>query len=70
VEQGHAAALLPDLVWNGRPPTVALLPLLPDRQTRRIFTAVRRGRSRHPAIRAGRRALRHAATRLTAVTDV
>lgn len=61
VEQGHAVALLPDLVWYGRPPTVALSPLPYGRQTRTIFTAVRRGRSRHPAIESCRRALRQAA---------
>ncbi|MEV0596014.1 LysR substrate-binding domain-containing protein [Nonomuraea cavernae] len=60
VEQGHAAALLPDLVWNGRPPTVPLRPLPGGRRARRLFTAVRRGRSRHPAIEACRRALRQA----------
>lgn len=61
VEQGHAVALLPDLLWDGQPPTVALRPLPAGRQTRRIFTAVRRGRSQHPAIRACRHALRQAA---------
>ncbi|MEU8251045.1 LysR substrate-binding domain-containing protein [Nonomuraea sp. NPDC048916] len=59
-EQGHAAALLPDLVWNGRPPTVTLRPLPSGHRARRLFTAVRRGRSRHPAIRACRQALRRA----------
>ncbi|MEV6396252.1 LysR substrate-binding domain-containing protein [Streptomyces sp. NPDC051907] len=61
VEQGHAAALLPDLVWSGGRPTVALRPLPRGQGTRRVFTAVRRGRSRHPAIQACRRALREAA---------
>ncbi|WP_171166974.1 LysR substrate-binding domain-containing protein [Streptomyces sp. I05A-00742] len=63
VEQGHAAALLPDLVWNGRPPTVPLRPLPRGRRTRRISTVVRRGRGRHPAVVACRDALRRAATR-------
>ncbi|MGW2741364.1 LysR substrate-binding domain-containing protein [Streptomyces sp. NPDC001450] len=61
VEQKHAAAFLPGLVWSGRPPTV-LLRLLPRGQrTRRVFTVVRRGRIQHPAIRACRDALQRAA---------
>ncbi|MCX5444168.1 MULTISPECIES: LysR substrate-binding domain-containing protein [Streptomyces] len=60
VEQGHAAALLPDLVWDGRPATVPLQQLPHGRQARRLFTAIRRGRGRHPAIQACRRALREA----------
>ncbi|MET7354990.1 LysR substrate-binding domain-containing protein [Streptomyces mirabilis] len=66
VERGHAAALLPDLMWNGQTPTVALRPLPTGRQTRRIFTAVRRGRSQHPAIQACRHALRRAVTEAAA----
>ncbi|MGW8375101.1 LysR substrate-binding domain-containing protein [Streptomyces sp. ODS28] len=57
VEQGHAAALLPDLVWNGRPPAVTLHPLPRGHRARRIFTAVRRGHGDHAAIRAMRAAL-------------
>ncbi len=57
VEEGHAAAFLPDLLWNGRVPTV---PLAAPAGVRKIFTTVRRGRSGHPAIRACRRALREA----------
>ncbi|TDD69590.1 LysR family transcriptional regulator [Actinomadura rubrisoli] len=57
VERGHAVALLPDLVWSGRPPTVTVLPLPEDRRTRRLFTATRRGGGSHPAIRACREAL-------------
>ncbi|MCX4903531.1 LysR family transcriptional regulator [Streptomyces sp. NBC_00878] len=68
VEQGHAAALLPDLVWIGRPPTVALRQLPQGQRARRIFTAVRRGRSRHPGIQACRHALRQAAAEVTATT--
>ncbi|MEU9118829.1 LysR substrate-binding domain-containing protein [Streptomyces sp. NPDC048506] len=60
VERGHAAALLPDLVWSGAPPTVPLRQLPRGQRARRIFTAVRRGRSRHPAIRGCREALRRA----------
>ncbi|GHG93115.1 LysR family transcriptional regulator [Streptomyces rubradiris] len=61
VEQKHAAAFLPDLVWSGRTPTVPLRPLPRGRRTRRISTVVRRGGSRHPAILACRDALRRAA---------
>nr|WP_232838436.1 LysR substrate-binding domain-containing protein [Streptomyces geranii] len=60
VEQGHAVALLPGLVWSGRAPTVVLGELPQGQGTRRIFTAVRRGRSAHPGIRACRHALRRA----------
>ncbi|WP_258314932.1 hypothetical protein [Streptomyces sp. Act143] len=60
VEQGHAAAFLPDLVWCGRPPTVPVRRL---GRTRRVFTVARRGRGAHPAIVACRAALRQAAAR-------
>ncbi len=66
VEQNHAAAFLPDLLWNGRPATVTLRPLPPGQRTRRIFTVVRRGRSRHPAVLACRAALLRAVTLSTA----
>ncbi|WP_030607757.1 LysR substrate-binding domain-containing protein [Streptomyces sclerotialus] len=62
VEQGHAAAFLPDLVWRGHPPTVALRKLPRGRRTRRVFTVVRRGGSRHPAVLAYRDALLRAVT--------
>ncbi|MFI0354347.1 LysR substrate-binding domain-containing protein [Actinomadura sp. 9N407] len=57
VEQGHAAALLPDLVWYDREASGDLRRLPEALRTRRIFTAVRRGSGDHPAIRAGRDAL-------------
>lgn len=57
VEQKHAAAFLPGLVWSGQPPTVTLRQLPRGQRTRRIFTVVRRGRSQHPAIQACRNAL-------------
>ncbi|MET8772193.1 LysR substrate-binding domain-containing protein [Streptomyces sp. NPDC004658] len=60
VEQKHAAALLPGLVWSGQSPTVTLRRLPRGQRTRRIFTVVRRGRGRHPAVRACREALRRA----------
>ncbi|WP_326791844.1 LysR substrate-binding domain-containing protein [Streptomyces sp. NBC_00841] len=62
VEQNHAAAFLPDLVWSGQPPTVTLRPLPRDRRTRRVLTVVRRGRSQHPAVLACRDALLRAVT--------
>ncbi|MGI5400547.1 LysR substrate-binding domain-containing protein [Streptomyces sp. CA-135486] len=57
VEQGHAAALLPDLVWLGRRPTIPLRPVPFGQKTRTLVTAVRRGSSRHPAIQTVRQAL-------------
>ncbi|WP_262698329.1 MULTISPECIES: LysR substrate-binding domain-containing protein [Streptomyces] len=70
VEQGHAAALLPGLVWNGAPATVAVRQLPRGQRTRRVFTAVRRGRGRHPAIAACRDALRRTATDVATQADV
>ncbi|MGW3200531.1 LysR substrate-binding domain-containing protein [Streptomyces sp. NPDC001118] len=60
VEQKHAAAFLPALVWDGRRPSVDLRQLPRGRRTRRIFTVVRRGGSEHPAIVACRAALQRA----------
>jgi DNA-binding transcriptional LysR family regulator len=57
VEQGHATALLPDLLWRGRRPTVPLRQLPAGRRARTLFTVVRRGRGGHPAIVSCRRAL-------------
>ncbi|MFF4796277.1 LysR substrate-binding domain-containing protein [Streptomyces sp. NPDC001276] len=57
VEQKHAAAFLPDLVWYGHSPTVALRHLPRGQRARRISTVVRRGGSRHPAVLACRDAL-------------
>ncbi|MGW4516904.1 LysR family transcriptional regulator [Streptomyces sp. NPDC004393] len=62
VEQCHAAAFLPALVWSGRTPSVTLRPLPRGQRTRRIFTVVRRGSSRHPALLACREALLNAVT--------
>ena len=62
VEQKHAAAFLPDLVWSGQHPTVTLRQLPRGQRARRAFTVVRRGRSRHPALVACRYALRRAVT--------
>ncbi|MCX5387096.1 LysR substrate-binding domain-containing protein [Streptomyces sp. NBC_00083] len=63
VEQRHAAAFLPELVWSGRRPTVPLHPLPHGRGIRRVFTVVRRGSSAHPALRACRSALARAVAR-------
>ncbi|OLT30414.1 LysR family transcriptional regulator [Actinomadura sp. CNU-125] len=57
VERGHAAALLPDLVWTGGAPAVRLVRLPRGRHVRRLFTATRRGSGAHPAVRAWREAL-------------
>jgi DNA-binding transcriptional LysR family regulator len=57
VEAGLAAAFLPDLVWDGRRPTVPTRPLPKARAYRRVFTAVRRGRTDDPALEAVRNAL-------------
>jgi DNA-binding transcriptional LysR family regulator len=59
-EQGHAAALLPDLLWRGRPPSLALARLPGGWEARRLFTVVRRGGGEHPAVVACRAALRRA----------
>lgn len=68
VEQEHAVAFLPDLVWAGRQPTVHLIGLPPGRTTRRIVTLCRTGANRKPAVVAFRKALRKAvrAVRLAA----
>lgn len=60
VETGHALAMLPALVFAGRPPTVRL-ERLPGDPTRRVVTVVRRGAGGHPAVRAVRTALAAAA---------
>ncbi|RSN45375.1 LysR family transcriptional regulator [Actinomadura sp. WAC 06369] len=52
VERGHAAALLPDLVWTGAAPAVPVARLPRGRHVRRLFAATRRGSGAHPAVRA------------------
>lgn len=69
IESGNAVALMPDLVWTGRDPSVRLMEL--DGKPRRtIFTSVRRAGSRRPAILACREVLertaRHVAGQLPA----
>ncbi|WP_345803442.1 LysR family transcriptional regulator [Microbacterium sp. AZCO] len=56
---GHAAGLLPDLVWAGQEPTVRLHPL-PGDPRREIFAAVRRSSASRAGIRAVRDALHDA----------
>ena len=63
-EEGHAAAILPDLVWGGEAPTIALRELPRGQRSRRIFTLVRSGRSTHPAVTALRAALKQAVVEL------
>ncbi|MFI6319843.1 LysR substrate-binding domain-containing protein [Nonomuraea sp. NPDC050556] len=58
-EEGHAVALLPDLVWHGRTPTVALRGL---GASRALYVSSRSGAARHPAVQACRTALREAIT--------
>jgi len=56
VESGNAVALLPDLVWAGREPSVTLVRLA-DHPTRTVFTSVRDSSRDRPAIVAVREIL-------------
>lgn len=49
VETGHAAALLPDLVWRSRPPSGDWIQL-PGDPHRDVYTAVRQGSETRPAL--------------------
>lgn len=49
VESGNAVALLPDLVWAGRAPTIELVTLA-GRPRRTVFTSVREASSDRPTI--------------------
>lgn len=49
VESGHAVALLPDLVWGGREPSISLVSLAGS-PTREVFTSVREASRERPAI--------------------
>lgn len=62
IRAGLAVGLLPELVWAGETPTVALTPL-PDEPRREIFSSARRVSAAAPSIRAVRRALASAASR-------
>ncbi|WP_454110033.1 LysR family transcriptional regulator [Leifsonia shinshuensis] len=59
VASGNAVGLLPDLVWAGARPEVALLPL-PGAPRRTIFTSARRSSASSPGVVAARRALAEA----------
>lgn len=59
IEAGHAVALLPDLVWGERPPTVPLVDLL-ERPQRTVFTSARVPAAVRPAIVAVRAVLARA----------
>jgi DNA-binding transcriptional LysR family regulator len=60
VEAGLAAALLPDLAWSTRRPTVTIRSLPRQQAHRRIYTATRAGHADHPATRAVRDAFAEA----------
>jgi len=60
IRAGLAVGLLPDLVWAGDAPTVALAPL-PGAPRREIFSSARRVSAAAPSIRAVRAALADAA---------
>jgi len=49
VESGNAVAILPDLVWAGRPPTVSLTGLAGSPK-REVFTSVREASRERPTI--------------------
>lgn len=59
VESGNAVAILPDLVWAGRAPTLALASL-PGAPRREIFTSVREASRDRPAIAVVREVLSEA----------
>ena len=56
IESGNAVALLPDLMWSGRPPSLTLIEL-PGLPRRTVFTSVRRASRSRPAILACRQIL-------------
>jgi DNA-binding transcriptional LysR family regulator len=58
VAAGHAVTLLPELALTDRPPSIAVRPVADARLTRTLFTAVRAGADRRPALAAVREALR------------
>jgi DNA-binding transcriptional LysR family regulator len=59
VESGHAVALLPDLVWAGRTPTIELAHL-DGRPRREVFTSAREASRERPTILALREVLERA----------
>jgi len=67
IESGNAVALMPDLVWTGRPPALTLLEL-PGLPRRTVFTSARRASRRRPAILACREILEQTALNVSATT--
>jgi DNA-binding transcriptional LysR family regulator len=63
IESGHAVALLPDLVWGGREPSIRTVEL-PGSPTRQVFTSARRTSAASAPIRAVRDVLDGAVTQL------
>ena len=53
IESGNAVAILPDLVWSGREPSVELV-RLPGAPTRTVFTSAREASRERPTILACR----------------
>ena len=68
VESGNAVAILPDLLWAGREPSVVLRPL-EGAPLRTVFTSVREAAAGQPAIVACREALARAASSNEAATS-
>jgi DNA-binding transcriptional LysR family regulator len=68
VETGHAAALVPDLVWRSRHPLGRSV-RLPSDPHRDVYTAVRQGAETRPVLVELRSVLAEVATRLSAVPD-
>jgi DNA-binding transcriptional LysR family regulator len=58
VAAGHAVTLLPELAPSGDPDGVAVRPVADAELTRTLFTAVRAGADRRPALAAVRAELR------------
>lgn len=59
IESGNAVAILPDLVWAGREPSIRLIGLA-DAPRRTVFTSVRAGSRERPSILACREILERA----------
>ena len=65
IESGNAVALMPDLVWTGRDPSVHLMDL-DGKPHRSIFTSVRRAGANRPAVLACREVLERTARQVAA----
>ncbi|MFV0132011.1 LysR substrate-binding domain-containing protein [Streptomyces sp. HMX87] len=66
VEQGHAVAFLPDLLWSDRTPGLVLD--ASAGHTRTVLATIRTGAGKHPLIRAVLTAIRHSLGELPART--